>query len=159
VTAIRRRLPVPVIAAGGLMTGDRRGRRHRAGAAAAQLGTALLRCPESGASEVHKSALSDPAFHENDDHPGLQRSAGPRARERLHEGPPRRPVRLPQINNATRALRREAVARHNPHAVNLWAGQGYRLARDRPAAEIVAAIGSESRRLISEGGRPDGLPT
>ena len=56
---------------------------------------------------------------------------------------PDAPSAYPQINNATRALRREAVARGDPHGTNLWAGQGFRLAQARPAAEIVAAIGSE----------------
>lgn len=152
VTAIRRRLPIPVIAAGGLMTGEDVAAVIRAGASAAQLGTALLRCPESGTSEVHRSALTDPIFTRTT----ITRAfSGRRARgleNDFMKAHPDAPSAYPHINNATRALRREAVARHNPHAVNLWAGEGYRLARDRPAAEIVAAIGSECQALISEGG-------
>jgi nitronate monooxygenase len=151
VTAIRRRLPIPVIAAGGLMTGEDVAAVIRAGATAAQLGTALLRCPESGTSEVHRFALTDPTFTRTT----ITRAfSGRRARGlendfmRAH---PNAPSAYPQINNATRALRREAVARHHPHAVNLWAGQGYRLAQDRPAAEIVATIGSECEALMSKG--------
>lgn len=134
---------VPVIAAGGLMTGTDVAAVIHGGAAAAVLGTALLLCPESGASDVHKSALSDPAFPTT----AVTRAfSGRRARGlendfmRAHADAP---SAYPEINNATRALRREAVARQKPHAVNLWAGQGFRRARARPAAEIVAVIGSE----------------
>jgi len=152
VTAIRRRIPIPVIAAGGLMTGGDVAAVIGAGATAAQLGTALLCCPESGASEVHRSALTDPNFTRTT----ITRAfSGRRARgleNDFMKAHPDAPSAYPYINNATRALRREAGARHNPHGVNLWAGQGYRLAQDRPAAEIVTTIGSECEALISRGG-------
>src|SRR5262249_35687397 len=53
---------LPVIAAGGLMTADDCHRAIQAGAAAAQLGTAFLRCPEAGTHETHRRALVDPQF-------------------------------------------------------------------------------------------------
>ena len=57
VAEIRRAVSVPVIATGGIMDGkDIRAALH-AGAAAAQLGTAFLACPESGASPAYKQAL------------------------------------------------------------------------------------------------------
>jgi nitronate monooxygenase len=147
VTAIRHQVQVPVIAAGGLMTGADVAAVVRAGAAAAQLGTALLRCPESGASEVHKSALTDPTFGETQ----ITRAfSGRRARGLVNDfmrAHPDAPSAYPHINNATRALRRQSVARGDPHGTNLWAGQGFRLAQDRPAAEVVAAIGSEFEAL------------
>jgi nitronate monooxygenase len=142
-TAIRHTVETPVIAAGGLMTASDVAAVIRAGALAAQLGTALLRCPESGASDMHKSALSDPSFNET----AITRAfSGRRARGLVNafmRAHPDAPSAYPYINNATRALRHEAVARRDPHATNLWAGQGYRLAEDRPAAEIIASIGAE----------------
>jgi nitronate monooxygenase len=114
----------------------------RAGAVAAQLGTALLRCPESGASDVYKAALSDPSFTET----AITRAfSGRRARglaNAFMAAHPEAPSAYPHINNATRALRRAAVARHDPHATNLWAGQGFALAKDLPAAEVIATIGA-----------------
>lgn len=142
VTAVRHQVPVPVIAAGGLMTGADVAAVVRAGAGAAQLGTALLLCPESGASDVYKAALADPRFTTT----AITRAfSGRRARGLLNDfmrAHPDAPSAYPYINNATRALRRAAVARGDPHGTNLWAGQGYRLARCRPAAEIIAAIGT-----------------
>jgi nitronate monooxygenase len=133
---------IPVIAAGGLMTGPDVAAVIDAGAVAAQLGTALLRCPESGASEMHKAALSNPAFTET----AITRAfSGRRARGLVNAfmtAHPDAPSAYPHINNATRALRRAAVARHEPHATNLWAGEGFALSEDLPAAEVIATIGA-----------------
>jgi nitronate monooxygenase len=57
---------------------------------------------------------------------------------------PDAPSAYPYINNATRALRRASVAGGDVQGTNLWAGQGYRLAQARPAAEIITIIGAES---------------
>jgi len=143
VTAIGHEVRIPIIAAGGVMTGSGVAAVVRAGAMAAQVGTALLCSPESGASEVHKGALADPAFSET----AITRAfSGRRARglrNTFMRAHPDAPSAYPHINNATRALRRAAAARHDPHAINLWAGQGFRLAQPRPAAEVVTIIGEE----------------
>jgi nitronate monooxygenase len=152
VEAIGAETAVPVIAAGGLMTGADVAGVVKAGAAAAAIGTALLRCPESGAPALHKAALADPAFSTT----ALTRAfSGRRARGLVNgfmEAHPDAPSAYPQINNATRALRRAAVARDDPHGTNLWAGVGFRLAQDRPAVDLVAAIGSEYEALTSGDG-------
>jgi nitronate monooxygenase len=149
-TAIQHEVAVPVIAAGGLMTGSDVAAVVCAGAVAAQLGTALLRCPESGAPEIHKSALVDPTFSVT----AITRAfSGRRARGLVNDFMRQHrdaPSGYPHINNATRALRRDAVARGDPHGTNLWAGQGFRLAQDRPAADIVAAIGAEFELRASD---------
>jgi nitronate monooxygenase len=146
--AIRDSVQVPMIAAGGLMTAHDVAAVLRAGAVAAQLGTALLRTPECGAPEFYKRALVDPAF----DGTAITRAfSGRRARGLRNAfmlAHPDAPSAYPYINNATRALRRAAQARGDANATNLWAGQGYRLARQRPAAEVVSAIGSELDGLL-----------
>jgi nitronate monooxygenase len=153
VHAVRHEVQVPVIAAGGLMTGADVGAVIGAGAVAAQVGTALLRCPESGASGLHKSALSDPAFTET----AITRAfSGRRARGLLNafmRAHPDAPSAYPQINNATRALRRAALARHDPETINMWAGQGYRLAQERPAADVITTIGTQFENQASPSGR------
>src|SRR5690606_29200593 len=59
---VRAEVRLPLIAAGGI--GDAAAVRKvlAHGAAAAQVGTALLRSPESGASDTHKQALADEVF-------------------------------------------------------------------------------------------------
>jgi nitronate monooxygenase len=143
ITAVRHAVDLPVIAAGGLMTGHDVAAAIRAGATAAVLGTALLRAPESGAYPIHKAALADPAFNGT----ALTRAfSGRRGRGLVNDfmrAHPDAPTAYPYINNATRELRRAAVGRRDPQGVNLWAGQGFRLAEERPAADIVARIAAE----------------
>src|SRR5262249_17429302 len=52
---------VPVIAAGGIMDGAGVAASLALGAAAAQLGTAFIGCPESSADEGYRAALFSPA--------------------------------------------------------------------------------------------------
>jgi nitronate monooxygenase len=47
------------------------------------------------------------------------------------------PPAYPEINNATRPLRAAAAARGDTERMSLWAGQGYRLAAELPAGEII----------------------
>jgi nitronate monooxygenase len=149
VPAIRDRVDLPVIAAGGLMTGLDVARVIDSGAIAGQLGTAFLRSPESGAHDIYKAALADPAY----DGTAITRAfSGRRARgvvNRFMLAHPDAPAATyPEINNATRALRAEAVRRGDPGSINLWAGEGYALASDRPAAEILARLGAEYERAV-----------
>lgn len=147
-TALRHTVELPVIAAGGLMTGPDVAAVIRAGAVAAQLGTAILRSSESGAPDLHKAALADPTFTGT----SITRAfSGRRARGLVNafmRAHPDAPSAYPHINNATRALRRQAITRGDGHATNLWAGQGFRLAQERPVGEIVASIGSSFEQLV-----------
>jgi hypothetical protein len=48
-----------------------------------------------------------------------------------------------EINNATGALRAAAAGRGDTERMSMWAGQGYRSARDLPAADIIAWLSGE----------------
>jgi len=140
IAGVARVTELPQIAAGGISDARSVKAVLAAGAVAAQAGTAFLRCPESGASAVHKAALADPQFSAT-------------AITRAFSGRPVRglvnrfmvehreaPAAYPQINNATRPLRAAAAAHGDPSAMSLWAGQGYRSASDRPAGEIIEQL-------------------
>src|SRR5215207_257505 len=144
--SVRAATPTPVLAAGALMDGDDLARVLAAGAVAGQIGTAFLRTPESGTSKTHREALTDSAFDRTD----LTRAfTGRRARglvnrfmlEHLDA-----PSGYPQVNDATRPLRTEAVRRGDPHHTSLWAGTGWQRAEARPAAEVVARIAEGATR-------------
>jgi nitronate monooxygenase len=49
----------------------------------------------------------------------------------------------PEINSLTSPLRAAARERGQAEWINLWAGQAYPLARELPAAEVVAMIAAE----------------
>ncbi|HEX5566313.1 MAG TPA: nitronate monooxygenase [Streptomyces sp.] len=141
---VREAVRLPLIAAGGLMRGGQIAAVLAAGAVAAQLGTAFLACPESGAHELHKQALTDPAFARTE----LTRAfSGRPARGLVNrftaEYGPHAPAAYPQVHHLTAPLRRAAAAAGDPHAMALWAGQGHRLARRLPAGELVGALAGE----------------
>jgi len=133
------RTELPVVASGGLMTAEAVAAVLAAGASAAQLGTAFLLAPEAGTSEVHRAALR------GETGTALTRAfTGRTARGignrfmREHGGDA--PRAYPEVHNLTAPLRAAAREQGDPDGVNLWAGQGYRLVRELPAAEIVREL-------------------
>ncbi|MFT2014814.1 nitronate monooxygenase [Streptomyces sp. 796.1] len=141
---VREAVPLPVIAAGGLMRGAQIAAVLAAGASAAQLGTAFLVCPESGASAVHKQALTDTTFTRTE----LTRAFSGRPARGLvnrfvREHGPYAPAAYPQVHYLTSGLRKAAAAAGDPQGMALWAGQGHRLARELPAGELVELLMAE----------------
>jgi nitronate monooxygenase len=134
---------LPLIAAGGIMEPGQVQAALTAGAVAVQCGTAFLRCPESGANPLYKDALVDPRYAET----AMTRAFSGRWARGLVNGfmleNGHAPAGYPEINNATRALRAAAASRGDTERMSLWAGQGYRSARDWPAGEIIAWLCGE----------------
>jgi nitronate monooxygenase len=135
---------LPRIASGGLMDGSGIAAALRAGADATQLGTAFLLCPEAGTSAPHRQALKRPGTT------ALTRAfSGRRARgivnAFMREYEASAPSAYPQIHSMTSPLRVAARAAGDAEAINLWAGQSYSLAQERPAAELIRTWGAELR--------------
>ncbi len=127
---------LPVIASGGIMDGAGIAAVLAAGAAAAQMGTAFLRCPEAGTSEPHRRALGQPGTT------ALTRAfSGRRARgivnRFMREHDALAPSAYPQVNQLTAPVRAAARQAGDAGAINLWAGQAYESGEARPAAELV----------------------
>ncbi len=150
VRVIRSQVDLPLLAAGGLMTGADVAEVLAAGAVAGQLGTAFLLAPEAGTNELHRRALADGRFAET----ALTRSfSGRWARglaNRFIADHPDAPAAYPEINNATRPLRGAAVANDDPDRLNLWAGANFRFVRERPAAETVTGLVDECTRAVEQ---------
>jgi nitronate monooxygenase len=144
--AVRRRTLVPIVAAGGVAGPDDVADLLARGATLVQVGTAFLRCPESGAQPAAKDALADPAFTAT----AVTRAfSGRRARALVNamtQEHPDAPRAYPEINNATRALRAAAARAGDPGHMSLYAGTGFRTARAHPAAEVVERLVSGWRR-------------
>ncbi|WP_427018833.1 nitronate monooxygenase [Pseudarthrobacter sp. P1] len=112
-----------------------------AGAQAVQLGTALLRTPESGARELHKAALADPLFTGT----ALTRAfTGKPARALVNrfvrEHSEQAPDAYPHVHFLTSGIRAAAAAAGDAQALNLWAGTAWRQAEALPASEVLAGF-------------------
>ncbi|WP_327291181.1 nitronate monooxygenase [Streptomyces sp. NBC_01198] len=141
---VREAVQLPLIAAGGLMRGGQIAAVLAAGADAAQLGTAFLVCPESGADPLHKRAITDPVFTRTE----LTRAFSGRPARTLvnrfvREHGPYAPPGYPQIHHLTSPLRKAAAAAGDPQAMSLWAGQGHRLAREVSAGHLMELLVEE----------------
>lgn len=143
-----RNIPVPVIAAGGIMDGAGVAAVLDLGADAAQLGTAFIACPESSTDQYYRDALFGPGA----------------AFTRMTTVISGRPARcLPnKITALGDAELKELIAPDYPIAYDAgkalaaaaratgeggfgahWAGQGASLARNMPAADLVGVLAEE----------------
>ncbi|MFI6767791.1 nitronate monooxygenase [Streptomyces sp. NPDC050355] len=152
---VREAVQIPVIAAGGLMRGAQIAAVLAAGATMAQLGTAFLATPESGANPLHKQALTNPLFT----HTELTRAfSGRPARglvnRFLREHGPYAPAAYPAVHYLTSTVRKAAAKAGDAQAMNLWAGQGHRLARELPAAQLVEVLAAETDAARAALARP-----
>ncbi len=142
---------LPVVAAGGIMDGAGIAAVLALGAQAAQLGTAFIPCPESGAPEVHKKAILGAR---EDDTRVTDKFSGKPARgianRFLREAEAKHLPKLafPAQNKLTGALRSASAKAGNPDFYALWAGQATPLARALPAAELVARLEAETIEAI-----------
>jgi nitronate monooxygenase len=156
---VARNTELPLIASGGIADGAGVAAVLAAGARAAQIGTAFMRCPEAATSPPHRDALSRPAST------ALTRAfSGRRARgivnAFMRDHDDHAPSAYPHVNHLTAPLRAAARRAGDADAINLWAGQAHALAEDRPAGELVRRWSDDARTALERAGRrlttPDG---
>ena len=147
------RTSLPVIAAGGIMDGAGIRAALDLGAAAAQLGTAFVLCPESSANAGYRAALKS------------ERAATTRLTSTLSGRPARGivnrfilhgeadgialPAAYPVAYDAAKQLMAAAAMQNNHDFAAHWAGQGAPLARELPAELLFAAL---VREMMNESG-------
>ncbi len=143
---------VPVIGAGGIADGRGVAAALVLGASAAQIGTAFLRCPETGLNPAYQSALavgSDDAT----------------AVTRLFSGKPARALRnrlveelsdmeadiapYPAQMSLVAPLREDGDAPDIGDVLSMWSGQSVALTRAMPAAELVAVLMREAGESLN----------
>jgi len=141
------RLNLPVIAAGGIMDGAGIAAALKLGAAAAQLGTAFVGCPESAADQGYRAALAGDAAN----HTVMTRAISGRPARclanrftKLAESIPDSDVpSYPITYDLGKALHAAGKANGDFGFGAQWAGQGAPLSRPMPAAELVKVLAQE----------------
>ena len=146
---VRAQAEVPLVATGGIVTGAAIAAVLAAGAAAAQLGTAFLRCPEADTAAVHRQALADhaPTAMTRAFTGRLARGIRNRFLDRYSAAAP---VAYPELHHLTAPLRQAGRAAGDPGLVNLWAGQTYELGRQLPAGQLVRTLAEEARAALQQ---------
>jgi len=143
VREIKQATSCPVIASGGIMDGRDIAAALEAGAAAVQMGTAFLACPESGASAAYKQAL----LSAKQDTTVITRAYSGRPARGLRnefieklEGKEEAILPYPLQNALTRPMRTAASKQGHAEFLSLWAGQGVTRIRPMPAGELVQTL-------------------
>ena len=142
----------PVIATGGIADGLGVAAALMLGAAAVQIGTAYLLCDESAISATWRRAIETAP----DDPTALTRVISGRLARGIENAMMRdlRPVEAdiapyPIQNVLTQDLRAAAARAGAPDVLSLWAGQGVKLARPGPAADLTHALWADARAAFA----------
>ncbi len=138
---------LPVIAAGGVTDGRGIAAAFALGAAAAQVGTAYLFCPEANVAPMHRAALNS----SRDDSTALTN---------LFTGRPARGIinrvmreigpisadapAFPTAGGALAPLKAAAEAKGSADFGSLWSGQAASLGREMPAADLTRHLAHEA---------------
>lgn len=151
VRLVARAVKLPVVAAGGIMDGAGIAAVLALGAQAAQLGTAFIPCPESGASQVHKDLLLNAR---EDDTRITEKFSGKPARglanrfmKEMRNAPQ---LAFPAQNSVTGKLRQASAKAGKPDFIAMWAGQAAPLSRALPASELIARLEAEALESIEK---------
>jgi nitronate monooxygenase len=144
VRAVCARTGLPVMAAGGLMTGSEAAEVIGLGAVAAAFGTAFLTCPEAGTAPVHVHALT------HREGTVVTRAFTGRSARALRtawtdgygDGAP---AAYPHVHHVTASLRAHGKATGEAELVHLWAGTGHARVRTLPAEMLCRVLRDELR--------------
>jgi nitronate monooxygenase len=140
---IVRAVRIPVIAAGGIADADGVATALQLGAAAVQVGTAYLLCPESTTSAIHRAALkSDAARHTAVTNVFTGRPARGIVNRFVAEvGPMSADApAFPRASAAVLPLRASAESRGSADFSPLWSGQNPSGCREIPAATLTREL-------------------
>jgi nitronate monooxygenase len=138
---------VPVIASGGIADARGIAAAFALGAAAVQVGTAYLLCPEAQTSKVHRAALKN-----NKDNASVLtnvftgRPARGIVNRIIREVGPMSDIapEFPLASGAVAPLRAKAEADGSGDFSPLWTGQAGALAREMPAGELTKQLAAEA---------------
>jgi len=142
---------VPVIAAGGIADGRGILAAFALGAAAVQIGTAYLHCPEAQISPLYRQALK--GARDNDTaitNVFTGRPARAIVNRFMREVGPMSDVapKFPLAAAALAPLRAKSEMAGSADFTSLWSGQAARLSRELPAAELTRQIAADALKNL-----------
>lgn len=141
VGALVANVALPVIAAGGMMTGAHIASAIEVGANAAQLGTAFLCCNEAATPAAHRGLLQSATVRQTQFTDAFSGRAARGIRNRYMEHMQDKPVlAFPLQNTLTSSLRAWASENVRPEFQSVWAGTGYRYIRSGSVGALMTVL-------------------
>lgn len=146
---LKQHCQLPVIAAGGIMHGAAIASVLRLGASAAQMGTAFILCPESAANSSYRTNLKSSNAYQTQVTPVISGRPARGLVNRFYTELAQLASDLPAYPiaySAAKALNAAASAQGSSDFAVHWAGQSAPLAREMPAAQLVACLQQELKQ-------------
>ncbi|MBC7432196.1 MAG: nitronate monooxygenase [Rubritepida sp.] len=150
IPAVADAVALPLVATGGIADGRGVAAALLLGASAVQIGTAFLRCPETGLAPAWAEALGRTAPEDTMVTRAFSGRAGRSLATdyaRAAAGGPVAPY--PVQRGLTAAMREDALRMGDVQRMQAWAGQAAALARAEPAGEVVERIWRETLALLA----------
>ena len=129
---LREEFDAPVVAAGGLVTGED---------VDAAIAAGFLLTDEAGSSPVHRAALRNPEFSETVVTKSFSGRYARGLRNRfIDEHEEQAPLGYTEVHYLTSPVRAASVGAGDPQATNVWAGTGFKKIRAGSVADIMSEL-------------------
>jgi len=143
---------VPVVATGGIADARHVAAAITLGASAVQIGTGLLRCPETNLNKAWSAAIASAKPEDTIATRAFSGRLGRSIRAAYSEAAARNdtpePAPYPLQRGLTRLMREAANKASDIDCMQAWAGQSSGYARDVPAGTIVSELWNDAQRLL-----------
>ena len=144
VRQLSKQCSIPIIAAGGIMSGGDIVAAHRTGADAVEMGSAFLTVDEAGSSTVYRAAIKQLGNRDTVITRGFSGRPARGIKNLFTDTTEQTSVlAFPHQNALTASLRKAAAANSDYELLSLWAGSAYRKARHCSAVRLVEQLQDE----------------
>ena len=138
--------PLPIVASGGVMTGQDINRVLSLGAVAAQMGTGFLCCDEAGTSASYRKMLLTKGSRPTQFTRGFSGRRAQGISNRFMAAMEHKPtLPFPIQNSLTGPIRQAAAKSDDVEFQSLWAGRSYANTRSMPVADLMQTLGEEMK--------------